>query len=412
MISAPMQPRAAAPRAARPFAASAPRKCAPLHLASRPPPPRVLAQSLLVSGESGAGKTETNKQLMNYLIWRAGTASSTSAADAGSKSLSQRILDTNPVLEALGNAKSIRNNNSSRFGKYVNLKFSTDWKVMGAEVRTFLLEKSRVTNASLAKERSYHIFYQLLAGAQAGAPASATDVPGLTLLSFLSGKAPTDFVYTSLSGTGFIDSIDDIEDFAAMDAALTSCGIDAADKRALYGTFSALLYLGNVTFDGAEDSGGLSMSASVLEHLRQAEELLGITDISQLLVEKVVHSPRSSNVYHIALKKQEAIKQRDALVRQIYSMLFEYVVARLNNTINTEKDSYRFIGALECADARRGSRARAAGPHAQTCCGPCGPHSCAISTASLCRHTSLPRCVCLGGGLERCPREGRDACVA
>ena len=88
------------------------------------------SQSLLVSGESGAGKTETNKQLMDFPIWRSGTS--------GGKSgdLSKRILDTNPVLEALGNAKSIRNNNSSRFGKYVNLKFNKDWKVMGAEVRS------------------------------------------------------------------------------------------------------------------------------------------------------------------------------------------------------------------------------------------------------------------------------------
>ena len=87
------------------------------------------SQSLLVSGESGAGKTETNKQLLDFLIWRSGTIGGTASAG-----LAKRILDTNPVLEALGNAKSIRNNNSSRFGKYVNLKFNKDWKVMGAEV--------------------------------------------------------------------------------------------------------------------------------------------------------------------------------------------------------------------------------------------------------------------------------------
>ena len=147
------------------------------------------SQSLLVSGESGAGKTETNKQLMHFLIWRAGTSSNPTAAGA-QKDLATRILDTNPVLEALGNAKSIRNNNSSRFGKYVNLKFNKEWKVMGAEVRTFLLEKSRVTNASLAKERSYHIFYQVLAGSQ-------TEGQGLPALK---GKHPTDFVYTNKSG--------------------------------------------------------------------------------------------------------------------------------------------------------------------------------------------------------------------
>ena len=151
------------------------------------------SQSLLVSGESGAGKTETNKQLMDFLIWRAGSGS------AQSQGLSKRIQDTNPVLEALGNAKSIRNNNSSRFGKYVNLKFNKDWKVMGAEVRTFLLEKSRVTNAALEKERSYHIFYQIIAGSQKEGQG----------LDYFRGKHPKDFYYTSLSGTDYVDAIDD-----------------------------------------------------------------------------------------------------------------------------------------------------------------------------------------------------------
>merc|ERR1719305_1095867 len=90
------------------------------------------SQSLLVSGESGAGKTETNKQLMDYIIWRAGVNASVRTSKVAT--LARRILDTNPVLEAFGNAKSIRNNNSSRFGKYINLKFNKDWRVMGAEV--------------------------------------------------------------------------------------------------------------------------------------------------------------------------------------------------------------------------------------------------------------------------------------
>ena len=130
------------------------------------------SQSLLVSGESGAGKTETNKQLMDYLIWRAGI----DKAKAKNSDLAQQILDTNPVLEAFGNAKNSRNKNSSRFGKYVNLKFNRDLQVMGAEIRTFLLEKSRVTSTSLVGERSYHIFYQIISGSQDGsaiAPPSA-----------------------------------------------------------------------------------------------------------------------------------------------------------------------------------------------------------------------------------------------
>jgi len=293
------------------------------------------SQSLLVSGESGAGKTETNKQLMDFLIWRAGTAgTNVHGSGANAKDLAKRILDTNPVLEALGNAKSIRNNNSSRFGKYVNLKFNKEWKVMGAEVRTFLLEKSRVTNASLARERSYHIFYQVLAGSQ---------LEGLGL-PLLQGKVPSDFYYTSLSGTAFVDQIDDINDFKMMDDALFSCGLNAEEKTHLFGVLTGMLYLGNVCFEG-EDA--ITVTAATNSELRQAETLLGISDISELLVEKVVKSPRSANVYHIALDLHAALKQRDALVKHIYQMMFDVIVARLNQKIQTEKDFHRFIGLLD-----------------------------------------------------------------
>jgi len=139
------------------------------------------SQSLVVSGESGAGKTETNKHLMSYLIWRAGTAFASARPgdkDAGgSMDLAKDIIDTNPVLEAFGNAKTTRNNNSSRFGKYVNLKFNQQHKITGAEIRTFLLEKSRVNSASAAGERSYHIFYNILAGSQARPPHPAPTAP-------------------------------------------------------------------------------------------------------------------------------------------------------------------------------------------------------------------------------------------
>ena len=136
------------------------------------------SQSLVVSGESGAGKTETNKHLMSYLIWRAGTAL---AVTEKCTDLAKNILDTNPVLEAFGNAKTIRNNNSSRFGKYVNIKFNSGWKIVGAEIRTFLLEKSRVNSAKGRGERSYHIFYNVLAGSQRGGGAPSESETAISL---------------------------------------------------------------------------------------------------------------------------------------------------------------------------------------------------------------------------------------
>ena len=114
------------------------------------------SQSLVVSGESGAGKTEVNKQCMNYLVWR---------ACEESNDLATRILESNPVLEGLGNAKTVRNNNSSRFGKFVTLRFDEKHKLVGAEVQTFLLEKSRVVSTTASGERNYHVFYHMLVSA-------------------------------------------------------------------------------------------------------------------------------------------------------------------------------------------------------------------------------------------------------
>ena len=125
-------------------------------------------QCIVVSGESGAGKTETNKQLMNYLVWRGSERS----ARASSSTLTEKILDTNPILEAFGNAKTTRNNNSSRFGRYVLVRFSRRQRGGRRAVRTFLLERSRVTAVPTKGERNYHVFYQLVKG-----PANAAMQP-------------------------------------------------------------------------------------------------------------------------------------------------------------------------------------------------------------------------------------------
>ena len=123
------------------------------------------AQSIVISGESGAGKTESIKYCMNYLVWRSdATQGGAGKVAEYSNELTQRIMHSNPMLEAWGNAKTQRNHNSSRFGKYITLQFAADDCIVGAQLHTFLLEKSRVTNADAQSERSYHVFYQLVAG--------------------------------------------------------------------------------------------------------------------------------------------------------------------------------------------------------------------------------------------------------
>ncbi|KAL3932462.1 MAG: hypothetical protein SGPRY_000692 [Prymnesium sp.] len=291
---------------------------------------QAMSQSLLVSGESGAGKTETNKQLMEYLIWRTGVDKNRSV----DSNLAQQILDTNPVLESFGNAKNSRNKNSSRFGKYVNLKFNRELQVMGAEIRTFLLEKSRVTSATLPGERSYHIFYQLVATANAK-----------NQLPCLAGKRAQDFVYSSQSGTTQIVDVDDAEVFDGVDKGLKSCGFSDDDRKSLYEVVAALLYIGNVRMVANDDA--VTVTKDSHTFLKTAEQLLGVGDLTNLFVERVVHSPRSKSEYHISLDITSANGQRDALVKHIYTMIFNLLIARINTIIETDRDFHKFIGLLD-----------------------------------------------------------------
>lgn len=124
------------------------------------------SQSILVSGESGAGKTETSKLIMQYLAWMGGYLDNGDAGGSG-RGVEQQVLESNPLLEAFGNAKTVRNDNSSRFGKFTEIQFNEAGRITGAAIRTYLLERSRVVNVS-DPERNYHIFYQLCDGASAG----------------------------------------------------------------------------------------------------------------------------------------------------------------------------------------------------------------------------------------------------
>ena len=173
-------------------------------------------QVIVVSGESGAGKTEANKQLMEFLVWRGGTSSA-----AG---LTEKILDANPILEAFGNAKTVRNNNSSRFGRYVLLLMDGQRAaVRGACTKVYLLETSRVTSATARNERSFHVFYQLLAGRRAPAQQPGTSTPGNPR------SAPTaaEFRYLNGTGTTTIIGVDDAAAHAEVEHARThwpACG--------------------------------------------------------------------------------------------------------------------------------------------------------------------------------------------
>ena len=184
------------------------------------------SQSLVVSGESGAGKTEVNKQCMNYLVWRACEATS---------DLANRILESNPVLEGLGNAKTVRNNNSSRFGKFVTMRFDDNGpnakqpKLVGAEMQTFLLEKSRVVSTTANGERNYHVFYHVLKGS-----------------GFLPDTDPEKMRLLNRSNCTTIPRVDDLDEYRGIIKALGDIGIEQQEVREIEACVAGILALGNL----------------------------------------------------------------------------------------------------------------------------------------------------------------------
>ena len=204
-------------------------------------------------------------------------------------------------------------------------------------MRTFLLEKSRVSNANGAGERSYHIYFQMMAGAQMG------DVGDLGL-PFLKGKKCEEFHYLNQTGSTRSDAIDDAADFRVTHSGLSSCGLDSAERAATYQVVAALLYLGETALEANGDD-ATKITTSGAANVKRACELLGIADISVDLVEKltVVGVER----YQIQLKLEAALKQRDALAKQIYALLFDLLVAKMNQQIDTPKQMHKFIGLLD-----------------------------------------------------------------
>jgi myosin heavy subunit len=189
------------------------------------------AQSIVISGESGAGKTECTKQALEYLAEIAGS---------GTSSVEQKLLSSNPILEAFGNAKTVRNNNSSRFGKYVEIYFNNRNQIAGASVTNYLLEKIRVCMQSPG-ERNYHIFFQLILGA------SEDTKRNLRLTD------ASRFFYLNQSGSTEVDGVDDVNDFADMDNAMNVMGFTAAEKDQVFKCTACVLHIGNIEFKSAGD---------------------------------------------------------------------------------------------------------------------------------------------------------------
>ncbi|CAB4291371.1 unnamed protein product [Prunus armeniaca] len=287
-----------------------------------------ISQSILVSGESGAGKTESTKLLMRYLAYMGGRAV------AEGRTVEQQVLESNPVLEAFGNAKTVRNNNSSRFGKFVELQFDQSGRISGAAIRTYLLERSRVCQVS-NPERNYHCFYMLCA-------APPEDVKRYKL------GHPKTFHYLNQSNCYELDGVDDSEEYIATRRAMEVVGMSSNEQDAIFRVVAAILHLGNIEFaKGKEMDSSMPKDEKSWFHLKTAAELF-MCDVKALedsLCKRVIVT-RDETITKW-LDPESAAVSRDALAKIVYSRLFDWLVDKINSSIGQDPQSKFLIGVLD-----------------------------------------------------------------
>ncbi|KAL8814786.1 MAG: hypothetical protein Q9223_006020 [Gallowayella weberi] len=294
-------------------------------------------QTIVVSGESGAGKTVSAKYIMRYFATRESPDQpgkrARGIADAMSET-EERILATNPVMEAFGNAKTTRNDNSSRFGKYIEIIFDKRTEIIGARIRTYLLERSRLVFQPL-KERNYHVFYQMVAGATA----QESEEWGLLPVEH--------FDYLNQGGCPDIDGVDDGADFNATRQSLTTIGVSQAKQTEVFRLLSALLHLGNVKVTATRTDSVLSATEPSLV---RACQMLGVnaSDFAKWTIKKQLIT-RGERIMS-NLTQQQAVVVRDSVAKFIYSSIFDWLVESINSGLATDEVNSRassFIGVLD-----------------------------------------------------------------
>ncbi|PSS11638.1 Myosin-15 like isoform 1 [Actinidia chinensis var. chinensis] len=285
------------------------------------------SQSILVSGESGAGKTETTKLIMQYLTYVGGRA----AGD--DRTVEQQVLESNPLLEAFGNARTVRNDNSSRFGKFVEIQFDANGRISGAAIRTYLLERSRVVQIT-DPERNYHCFYQLCA--------SGRDAEKYKL------GHPSQFHYLNQSKTYELDGVNSAEEYITTRRAMDIVGISHEEQEAIFRTLAAILHLGNIEFSpGKEHDSSVIKDQKATFHMEMAANLF-MCDVNILLATICTRSIQTyEGIIVKALDCNAAVASRDALAKTVYARLFDWLVEKINRSVGQDKDSRMQIGVLD-----------------------------------------------------------------
>ncbi|XP_061604238.1 myosin heavy chain, fast skeletal muscle-like [Phyllopteryx taeniolatus] len=293
-------------------------------------------QSILITGESGAGKTVNTKRVIQYFATIAVAGAKKSEAQSGKiqGSLEDQIIAANPLLEAYGNAKTVRNDNSSRFGKFIRIHFGTTGKLASADIETYLLEKSRVT-FQLSAERSYHIFYQLMTGHK----------PEL-LEALLITTNPYDYPMIS-QGEITVKSINDIEEFIATDTAIDILGFSGEEKMGIYKLTGAVMHHGNMKFKQKQREEQAEPDGTEV-----ADKIAYLTGLNSADMLKALCYPRVKVGNEMVTKGQTVPQVHNAvsaLCKSIYEKMFLWMVIRINEMLDTKQPRQFFIGVLDIA---------------------------------------------------------------
>ncbi|KAL4925513.1 class I myosin myoA [Aspergillus undulatus] len=287
-------------------------------------------QCVIISGESGAGKTEAAKRIMQYI------ASVSGGSDSSIQETKDMVLATNPLLESFGNAKTLRNNNSSRFGKYLSLEFNGSGEPVGANITNYLLEKSRVVG-QITNERNFHIFYQFAKGA----PQKYRDAFGI--------QQPQSYLYTSRSKCYDVPGVDDVGEFQDTLNAMNVIGMSEAEQDNVFRMLAAILWIGNVQF-AEDDSGNAAITdQSVVDFVAYLLEV-DAGQVNQALTIRMMETSRGGrrgSVYEVPLNITQASAVRDALAKAIYFNLFDWIVARVNQSLTARSAIANSIGILD-----------------------------------------------------------------
>ncbi|XP_078718470.1 unconventional myosin-Va-like [Lampetra fluviatilis] len=283
-------------------------------------------QSIIVSGESGAGKTVSAKYAMRYFATVGGSASEAN--------IEEKVLASNPIMEAIGNAKTTRNDNSSRFGKYIEIGFNRQYLIVGANMRTYLLEKSRVVFQA-EEERNYHVFYQLCASAE---------LPEFKELRLEPAEA---FAYTAQGGNAVIEEVDDGEDLERTRRAFALLGIGASYQMGIFKIIAGILHLGNVDVQSQDREQETCFVNKEDKHLNIFCELLGLErdQMAHWLCHRKIST--GAETYVKPMGRAQAQNARDALAKHVYAQLFSWIVLRINKALRSSTKQHSFIGVLD-----------------------------------------------------------------